>query len=382
MFRTLSLLLLISLGYLTADIYLPSLPAITEYFSISQSTAQMTMFVYLISFASAPIVFGPVSDQYGRKKVILAGLVILLLGTIGCCFAFSIQQLLFFRLLQGVGSGALIISSRAMIPDLFKGATLARQVSAITMFMPLALSFAISIGGYLQQNFGWRSVFVFQACYVILILIKMRFVDESLKLFSERKMTHAFKSYRELLANRKFVLAIMGLGFPAVGLFAYLTVSPFLFQETLSITSFEYGRLALFTGGSVLLGSIINIRLLHYFKIDTLIWTGTALMACSGALLLIVHLTGYLTVWTVLLPACLYFLCLTFCVSNSISKAMGYITHSYGAASAIMTSFQVFAGSLGSFIFSMLPSNTVLPIALCFLLMSAFTAFSLLGKAE
>lgn len=370
------------MGYLTADIYLPSLPAITEHFSITPSTAQMTLFVYLISFASAPIIFGPVSDQYGRKKVILIGLCTLLLGTLGCYTAQSIEWLMMGRIVQGIGAGALIISSRAMIPDLYSGIALAKQVSYITMFMPLVLSLAPTIGGYLQEHFGWRSVFLFLSGYLLILMLKMSFVDESLKLFSEKKMTHVFKSYRELLSNRKFMLAILGLVFPAVGLFSYLTVSSFLFQETLSVSPFEYGRLALFTGGSVLLGSFVNVRLLHRLKVDTIIWGGIALMSISGFLLLCVHITEFLTIWTVLIPACIYFLCLPFCISNSTAKAMGHITHSYGSASALMTSMQFLAGSLGSVIFSMVPVDSVLPIALCFLLMSFLTASTLLVKSD
>lgn len=376
MFQTVSLLLLISLGYLATDMYLPSLPAIGEQFQVLDSTVQMTMFVYMISFSLTPLLFGPLSDQIGRKKVILTGLIVLLLGTFGCYLSPTIHWLIFFRFIQGIGGGAIIISSRAMIPDLYQGVELAKKVTQVTMFMPFALAFGPLIGGFMQEHYGWRSVFLLLGVYILLLLVKMRFVDESLKMFSERKAGRALKSYRELLSNKRFVLAVMGLVFPAVGLFAYLAMSSFLFQEVLGLSPLGYGSLSIYIGGAVLASSFFNHRALSYIPVDLIIWTGIGLMTLSGALLMFFHTIGWVTTLTALVPVLCYFSCLPLCISNSISKAMSIIDHSYGSAGALMTTTQFLAGSLGVLVFSQLKVETFLPLAICFLLMSALTAAS------
>ena len=377
MFQTISLLLLISLGYFSTDIYLPSLPAIGEDFGALDSTVQLTMFAYMISFASTPLIFGPLSDQIGRKKVILIGLIILLLGTFGCYLSPSIYWLIAFRFFQGVGGGAIIISSRAMIPDLYEGVGLAKKMTQITMFMPLALAMGPLFGGYLQEHQGWRSVFLFLGVYIFLLLLKMRFIDESLKMFSEKKSGSVLKNYRELISNRQFVFAILGLVFPAVGLFAYLSVSSFLFQEILGLSPFEYGFLSIFIGGAVMASSYLNHKMLGRYPTDSLIKIGVGIMSLSGFLLLCFHFVGWMTPFSVLLPILIYFSCLPLCISNSIAKAMTMIDHAYGAAGALMTSTQFFAGSLGILIFSRLKVDSVLPLAICFLVMSVLTGTSL-----
>jgi MFS transporter, DHA1 family, 2-module integral membrane pump EmrD len=373
MFQTLSLLLLISLGYFATDVYLPSLPAIADDFGVDDSLVQLTLFTYLISFAATPLLFGPLSDQFGRKKVIQTGLILLLFGTIGCYFSPGIYWLIGFRAVQGAGSGAIIISSRAMIPDLYTGVKLAKKITHITMFMPVALALAPSIGGYMQQHYGWRSVFLFLSFYVILILLKMRLVDESLKVFSERKWRHAMRSYQALVSDRKFVLISLGMVFPAIGIFAYLSSSAFLFQEVFGMTPFEYGALSMYIGAAVMIASFINSRLLSSLPVNVLLWAGTVMMGISGVVLITFHFFGLVTVWSALAPVLLYFMCLPFCISNSISKAMTTINSSYGAAGALMTATQFFAGSLGTLVFSLFPHDSLLPLGACFLLVSLST---------
>ena len=146
---TIYLLLLIALGYVVTDIYLPSLPALSAYFHASDREVQITLSSYLLSFSLAPLIFGPLSDKFGRKKVILYGLFISIAATLSCLVAQTIQQFSAFRFLQGVGTGAVMIASRTTASDLFSGTALAKQMSLMTMLMPFVLAIAPVIGGIL-----------------------------------------------------------------------------------------------------------------------------------------------------------------------------------------------------------------------------------------
>jgi len=370
-------LVLISLGYFATDIYIPSLPSMSQYFHTSELLTQMTLFSYMLSFSFTPLVFGPLSDNIGRKKVILCGLFISLLATVGCSFSPSINWLITFRFIQGIGTGAVMISARAMIPDLYSGKALAKQISIITMFMPLVLAFAPTLGGFLQEAYGWRSIFLFLIFYIFLIFFKMSFFTESLKESSARKLSELIPIYLEIFENRSFMLFGMGMVFPTIGLFAYLTASPYLFQKVVGLSPSEYGMLAIYIGSVIMLTSFLNARLLHYVPINALICVGITLILVAGALMLTFHLAGIVSTWALLLPSLFYFSCLPFNLSNSASKAMSQISKHYGAASALLSSIQFFAGALGSLIFSLIKESSALPLSLCFLLVGIFALFFL-----
>lgn len=371
------LLILISLGYFATDIYLPSLPALSIYFHASDNEVQRTLFFYMLSFSIAPIIFGPLSDHIGRKKVILFGISTGLVATIGCVIAHNIEWLIGFRFLQGIGCGAVLISSRATMSDLFTGKALAKQISLVTMFMPLALATAPTIGGVLQEKFQWQAVFIFLFFYMLLILILVQFRTESLKHPSNKKFSQVFSTYRHHLRNYPFLCFGLNFVFPSIGLFAYLTISPFLFQEVIGLSPAAYGSLALYIGGTIMLTSFINSKLINRYEVKTILYLGAALIFLSGSLLLLFHFLGILTTWSLLLPTLIYFTCMPFCIANSASKAMSFLHDHFGAATALLTTFQFLAGTLGSFIFSLITDTSALPLALCFIMVSILSFLNL-----
>lgn len=365
------ILVLISLGYFATDIYLPSLPALSDYFHASENEVQMTLFSYLLSFAFVPLIFGPLSDHIGRKKVILMGIAIGVAATFGCLFATSINYLIAFRFVQGIGTGAVLISSRTIVSDLFTGKELTKQISYVTMFMPLVLALAPTIGGVLQQEFNWQAAFIFLVCYMLFIFLWVIARPETLKAPSHKKISEAFSNYGFHFKNRPFIYQIM-LVFPTIGMYGYFATSPFLFQEIIGLSPLEYGSLSLYIGGTIMAMSLINTRLIHYLSMDAILYIGGTMMVLSGSLLLFFHLTGILTTWSLLGPAMIYFTCLPLCISNSASKAMGNVTTHFGSATAMLTTLQFLAGAVGTLIFSLIHDNSVLPLALCFLLMGIF----------
>lgn len=370
---TFYLLMLISLGYFVTDIYLPSLPAISTSLNSSEIAAQSTMFSYLLAFSFAPLFFGPLSDRLGRKIVISRGILICIAGTIGCYFAQSIYTLIAMRALQGVGAGAVLIASRAMIPDLFQGKVMAKQLSYLTMFMPFVLAVAPTIGGILQDYYGWRSVFLFLFFYLVCIFLLIQPMHETLKTHQKRSLKEACDIFISLIKHKSFILYGLGVVFPSIGIFAYLTASPFLFQEVLGLTASEYGRLSLYIGMVVLCTGTLNARLVKVVSIDKLIATGSILMALSGCLLLIVHFTDTLNTWTLLLPSMLFFSCIPLCISNAFAKSMNQIDSHFGSANALLTFTQFLSGSIGSFIFSLIKEKNALAIGVCLLLIGVFS---------
>jgi len=371
------LLLLISLGYVATDIYLPSLPALSVYFHASDNEVQMTLFSYLLSFSLAPLVFGPLSDHMGRKKILLVGVAIGTLATFGCLFAQNIIWLIISRFLQGIGMGAVLISSRAAVSDLFTGKALAKQWSFMTMLMPLILAIAPTIGGVLQQNFQWQAVFIFLICYMLLVLICVALTPESLKNPSNEKASQIFSKYRSHLKNRLFLIFGVNYVLPSLGFFAYLTVSPFLFQEIIGLSPVAYGSLALYVGGTILVTGYINLKLVHHFLVTQILYLGASLIVLAGCLLIFFHIADILTTWSLLFPSLIFFTCMPLCVANAASKSLSLVHSNFGAATALLTTIQFLVGALGSFIFSLISDETALSLAICFIFIGALSLINL-----
>lgn len=377
-YTTFFLLLLISLGHIATDIYLPSLPSIATYFQTNDTQVQMTLFSYLVSFSLAPLIFGPLSDHFGRKKVLAGGILIGIAASVGCLFAPTIQWLITFRFLQGIGLGAVLISSRASVSDLFTGKQLVKQMTLMTTLMPLAIAMAPTLGGVLQQKFHWQAVFLFLIFYMFLILILVNYRPESLKKQSHRKISQIFSTYRIHLKNYSFIVFGISFILPALGMFAYLSVSPFLFQEVIGLSPAMYGSLSLYIGGSIMTTGYINLKLVKYFSVTQILCLGAGLMLLSGFLLLTFHMMGILTTWSLLLPTLMYFSCLPLCISNAASKAMSQVYEHFGAATALLTTFQFLTGALGSLIFSFVSDETAFSLAICFIVVGALSFINLI----
>lgn len=376
-YTTIFLLLIMSIGLVVTDIYLPSLPMLSVYFHANDNEVQMTLFSYLLSFSLAPLIFGPLSDHMGRKKIILCGLLISIVATFSCMFSPNIQSFIFSRFLQGIGMGAVLIASRAIISDLFTGQALARQMSLTVMLMPLFLAMAPTIGGMLQERFCWQAIFIFLIFYMLFIFTCVCLRPESLKHFSDKKISQTFSIYKSHLRNRLFIAFGINFILPSFGMFAYLTVSPFLFQEVIGLSPTEYGTLAIYIGGVILSTGYINLKLLRIFSAVQILYAGVFSISLAGGLLLFFHMINVLTTWSLLFPILIFFTCMPLCVSNAVSKAMSLVKSHFGAASALLTTFQFLTGALGSFIFSLISDDTVLPLALCFIFIGGVSFINL-----
>lgn len=371
-FTTAYLLLLISLGYLATDIYLPSLPALAKYFQTTDSQSQATLFFYLLSFSLSPLVFGPLSDVVGRKPVILGGIILAFTATVGTLFSTTIDAFFFFRFMQGLGLGAVMIASRSIPADLFLGRALAQQLNLVTTCMPLVLAIAPLLGGVLQEWFGWQAVFLFLAGYLAAILLFVFFVPESLSNKHAYRTHQIFGFYQAHLKNWPFLQIGFNAVLPSFGLFAYMTVSPFLFQERFALSPAAFGSLSLGTGATIMLSGYCNSLLLHRFSQKILVGLGFSLVFLSGAMLGIAEWLGLLDVWTLALPCFLYFTCLPFCLSNAVALSFGYIKSHFGAASALLTTAQFLIGCISTYLFADLPGLNVYPLSFSFLAIGLF----------
>lgn len=280
------LALLTAIGPLSVDLYLPSLPEIGRVLEAPTAEVQLTISAYLIGFALGQIVYGPVSDIYGRKRVLLVALVIFCAATLACAFAPGIEALIAARAIQAVGASGAVVLARAVVRDLYNGARAGRELSLMGMIMGIAPVVAPSIGSVLQTLFGWRACFLFVCVAgVLAIAVVWRLLPETLRERPRGAFTFSelFRAYANVSRNRGFLahLALVSVSF--AGLFAFISGSPFVLQNFFGLTPIEFGLAFATAAGGYIVGTWLAAQLVMRAGLDRTIGAG-AVALCIGGL--------------------------------------------------------------------------------------------------
>ncbi|GAB5411786.1 MAG: multidrug effflux MFS transporter [Chlamydiales bacterium] len=365
------LLLLITVGQFGVDIFLPSLPHIADHLSSSISSVKLTVPLYLVGLGISQLFFGPISDCTGRKKTLLTGLGIYTFGSIGCFFANSIELLIFARLVQGLGGGAIIV--RTIMRDVFHGKELVRISALSVIVWSITPIVAPLIGGYIQTYFGWRANFAAMFFYSGLILsLAIYLFPETLDLKQRKvlKITSVIKQYKEILSSKLF-LALSLMTSLCYGFFiSFATASPFLFQSQLNLSPIEYGWTLLFIAIGTAFGSALCRKAVMYYRVVQIILVGILCMLCATLIMTSLALCNIFTVYSLLLPPFIGSIGSGLIFPNCAAKAMGPHKSNAGAAGASIGFIQMFSSFIFTVIVSSIPTKTALPLAIVLLVIS------------
>jgi DHA1 family bicyclomycin/chloramphenicol resistance-like MFS transporter len=282
---TLLLSLLTALGPMSTDMFLPSLPAIGRALQATTAQTQLTMSSYLMGFAAGQIIYGPVSDRYGRRPVILAALALFSVATLLCATTQSIETLIGMRFVQALGGAGSIVLARAVVRDLYSGVRAGHQLSimgSITAFAPIV---APAIGGALQTAFGWRASFVLLVVFAsVAAAAAARFLPETLRQRSAGPFSLATMGelYRSVLAHRGFLgnLAILTTSY--VGLFAWVSGASVVIQGVYGLTPLHFGTIYAVGAAGYMIGTALAARIVMRKGLDRTIGIGAAVQAAGG----------------------------------------------------------------------------------------------------
>ena len=283
-----------ALAPFSIDTYLPSFPEIAEKLHATPLQVQQTLSVYLFSFAVMTLWHGAISDRFGRRKVILTALALFSLASVGCAFATSIEQLWFWRSMQGLTAGAGIVISRAVVRDLFDGPAAQRLMSQITMMFAIAPAIAPVIGGWLQVAFGWRSVFAFLVLLTAALWFACwKLLPETLPVEKRQslKPDYLARTYWKVLTSPRFLLACAAISMNFSGFFLYVLSAPVFLMQHLELP--ETAFLWLFGPAmcGLLSGSSLSSYLAGKRSRPTTIAYGYVLMGSGALINLAVNLT-------------------------------------------------------------------------------------------
>lgn len=364
-------IMVLSLGQITSDLYLPSLPAIAEGLNTSLNLAQFTLSIYVFGFAIAQIIYGPISDSVGRRKPLLIGLLICLLGSIVCFTAQSIQLLLIGRLIQGLGAGATLTLPSAIIRDRFEGNNLAKYSSYAALISVGFLAGAPLLGGYLQEYFGWRASFLFLLLYTIIALLTTFFIisETNVHKSSENLRAAVIKKNLLILFKSPVFIGYCSCSLLIYGaLLAWLTDGTVVLQNIVGLSPVAFGWIYILTGIAFAAGALVNSKLVFRLGIQKMLIFGLICVLLSGITMLALKLLGYINTFVIIGPILLLLFGASLVFPNSSAGVFHPFPKIAGTASAVFYSTRVLAGSIFSGILALMPNHNQLPMAITFIL--------------
>lgn len=231
------------LGPFSIDTYLPAFSGIASALGATPVQMQQTLSAYLFGFAFMNLFHGALADSFGRRPVVLTGLAMFTIASAGCALSQSIEQLVFFRAMQGLSTGAGIVVSRAVIRDMFPPAQAQKVMSQVTIYFGVAPAVAPIVGGWLFVHLGWHSVFWFLTLVgVVLWVANLRLLPETLQVELRQpfNIPHLMRGYWELGSSMRFLLLALASGVPFNGMFLYVLSAPAFLGEHLGLAPTQF----------------------------------------------------------------------------------------------------------------------------------------------
>ncbi len=335
---------LVALGPLSTDMYLPAFPQLMRDFGAGMDQVQQTLSVFLVGFALAQLIYGPLSDRYGRKPVLLGGLLLFLVSSIGAAAADSIATLTLLRLLQALGGSAGPVLGRAMIRDIHGPTESARLLSYIGTAMALAPAVAPILGGYMTTWLGWASIFLFLSAYAALgiVLLGMR-VPETVLIEGRRvaSLRRLLGNYGRLLRHPRWPWYTLACSFVFAGLFSFLSGSPFVIIDFFGYREETYGLFFTLIVFGYMAGTLIAGRLVRHLGIDRLLGAGALLAATGGGTMALLALQQVHSVWAVILPHVVYMVGCGIVMPQAMAGALAPFPEIAGTSSALLGFIQM-----------------------------------------
>lgn len=358
---------LAALGQISVSLYIPSLPSLAADLGATAESANLTLSLLLVGLAGGQLLYGPLSDRFGRRRVLIAGLTVYLLASVLCAVAPTIEALIAARILQGLGACAGPVLGRAIVQDVYGRDRAAKALAYIGMAFALSPAVTPIIGGYLQVWFGWRANFVFLAAVAAIVWLAVWWLLAETN--RDRDPTaldpgRLVRTYAMLLKTPEFVGYLVSLAAIFAGLMTYVAVSPFVFIESLGLSPDVFGLLNVFNVMGLITGNLVAGRLTQRLGIRRMVLTGLVLALAGGILMVATALAGLFSVAAIVVPLMVFTMGMGIVYPNAMAGAMAPFPRAVGSASALMGFAQMAAGGIVAMAAGNLPHDTHLAMGL------------------
>ncbi|KDF18229.1 hypothetical protein AF42_01556 [Citrobacter freundii MGH 56] len=342
---------------LSTDIYLPAMPTMAEDL---QGNVELTVTGFLIGFAIAQLIWGPISDHLGRRKPLFIGMVFFIIGSAGCAMSTSITQIVFWRVFQALGACTGPMLARAMIRDLFARTRAAQMLSTLVLVMAIAPIAGPLIGGQIIRLSTWHSVFWLLVVIGALMFISLNWLPETLPEEKRVKasLAGAFRHYRSLLANGHFMRYTLSLTCYYVAAYAFITGSPFVYISYYHVDPQHYGWLFALNIVGVMAMSVVNRRLVQRHALEQLLKYATMLAALAAVALALLVKLGSGGVVAIIVTVFLFFSMNGIIAATSTAAALDAVPNIAGSASALIGALQYGSGIISSLLLTAFSDGT------------------------
>ncbi|MFD2644839.1 Bcr/CflA family multidrug efflux MFS transporter [Pseudomonas japonica] len=357
---------LVAFAPLSIDTYLPSLPAIASDLGADAAHVQLTISLFLAGLCLGMLVYGPLSDRYGRRPLLLGGMGLYLLATVGCMFAGSVEQLVAWRFFQALGGAAASVLARAIVRDLFPLGEAAKVLSLMHLVTMLATLVAPLLGSLLMDLSGWRTVFLalLLFCAICLLASALKIAETHAPEQRGESLGKVFLAYWQIARQPLALGYILCMGLAFGGMFAFITASPFVYMEYFGVSPRGYAWLFGLNIAGIIVMTLINARFVGRLGPLRMLALGASLAGVAALGLLAVGLGGWGGLGLIVAWVVLYVSVTGLLGANCVASLLALYPRQAGAAAGLAVACQFALGAGFSAAVSALADGTPRPMCL------------------
>jgi DHA1 family bicyclomycin/chloramphenicol resistance-like MFS transporter len=336
-----------AVGPLALNIFVPSMPGLQSEFGVSYGVVQLTLTLYIIGMAVCQLAYGPLSDRFGRRPVLLAGMALFVVASLLAAFATSIAMLIAARLLQAIGGASGLVLSRAIVRDLYDRDRSASVLGYITMAFVVAPMLAPTVGGLLDQVAGWRSIFILLALLgaVALAATWHKLPETNRNLAPSIRLAGLASGYMALLRMPSFLAYGFTLGFSSAVFFAFVAGAPYVMVVVLGFQPLDYGLWFMIVSLGYMFGNFLSGRYSQRLGTDRMVTIGNLFTLAAGLAGLAAALAGAISPLTLFLPMLFAALGNGLTIPNATAGAISVHASMVGTAAGLAGFLQMGIGA-------------------------------------
>ena len=365
--------LLMATTSLSTDIYLPAMPAMAKEL---QGNSELTITGFLIGFSLAQLLWGPISDKIGRKIPLYIGVILFIIGSLGCAFSTSMVELVLWRVFQAFGACVGPMLSRAMIRDLFERSQAASMLSTLAIVMAAAPIVGPLIGGQLVVISSWRAIFALLVVIGIFMFVSVMFLPETHVESKRNKgsLLDNYKNYLVLLKNWAFMKYTLCVTFFYIAAYAFIAGSPYVYIELFGVSPTHYGYLFGLNIVGIAIMSAVNRRLVNVLRLEDLLRYASWFAVAAVVITVLLMALGFTSLPLLVIGVFAFFSMngVVAAVTNAI--ALDKAGNMAGAAAALLGALQYGSGIVSTLLLAVLPSGSawsMMGIIAVFIILSA-----------
>lgn len=373
------LLFLVSFASVSAVLFTPALPEITQKLGITISDAQLTMSLFLIGYALGNLPYGPLSNRFGRKPALFFGISLAIFGSLLILLAGAFQLFWLFvlaRFLTALGSSAGLKVVFTMIGDVYEREKATKRISYCMLAFSMGPGLAIALGGFLTKQFGWESCFYFLTVYSIFLLILTFYLPETCKELDRDalQLKKIATGYLSKLKNKKLITCALLIGCGTAFAYLFASVAPFIGIKLIGLSPDTYGLLYFIPSSGMVIGSLLSLHFAGKANAFFLIWIGILIALSSSLVMFLLFLFKIITPFSLFLPMPFIFIGLSFIFANASSLALTHAKNKSNA-SAMMHFINIGTSVLTLFFVELIPFHQAFILPLFFIGISVILLF-------